>query len=285
MKVELKAYAKINLGLDVLRKRDDGYHEVKMIMQTVDLYDELKLEKIDEDVIKLSTNVKTLEVDEGNLVYKAIKLIKEKYSIKEGVIATLKKNIPIAAGMAGGSTDCAAALKGMNMLFDLKLTEDELMKIGKTLGADVPYCIIGGTALAEGIGEKLTPLNKVTGDFVVIAKPSIGVSTKYVYENLNLGNEANHPNIDKMLEYIEDMDKERLFSSIGNILESVTEQKYEIIADIKQFLKDNGAVNSLMSGSGPTVFAIFKNEETAQLACKSVNNKFELDIAKVVTLV
>lgn len=284
-KIELRAYAKINLGLDVLRKREDGYHEVKMIMQTVDLYDELILEKVEEDIIQLSTNVEGLEVDEGNLVYKAIKLIKDKYNISNGVKARLIKNIPIAAGMAGGSTDCAAALKGMNILFDLKLENNILMKLGKTLGADVPYCVIGGTALAEGIGEILTPLNKVEGGYIVIAKPNIAVSTKYVYENLDLTEQALHPNIDKMLEYIKVMDKDKLFNSMGNILESVTEKKYTVIGAIKEFLMERGAVNSLMSGSGPTVFAIFANEETAQQACREVNSKFELDIAKVVTFI
>lgn len=284
-KIELRAYAKINLGLDVLRKREDGYHEVKMIMQTVNLYDELILEKVEEDIIQLSTNVEGLEVDEGNLVYKAIKLIKDKYNISNGVKARLIKNIPIAAGMAGGSTDCAAALKGMNILFDLKLENNILMKLGKTLGADVPYCVIGGTALAEGIGEILTPLNKVEGGYIVIAKPNIAVSTKYVYENLDLTEQALHPNIDKMLEYIKVMDKDKLFNSMGNILESVTEKKYTVIGAIKEFLMERGAVNSLMSGSGPTVFAIFANEETAQQACREVNSKFELDIAKVVTFI
>ncbi len=285
MKVELKAYAKINLGLDVLRKREDGYHEVKMIMQTVDLYDKLILEKIDEDRIELSTNIESLESDERNLVYRAIKLIKDRYNIRDGVVARLEKNIPIAAGMAGGSTDCAAALKGMNRLFDLKISDEELKKLGKTLGADVPYCIMGGTALAEGIGEKLTPLNKIAGDYVVIAKPNIAVSTKYVYENLDLSENANHPNIDRMVDYIERKDKESLFNCMGNILESVTEKKYNVIAEIKTFLNDKGAVNSLMSGSGPTVFAIFDNEKTAQLACNEIKKQYDLDIAKVVTLV
>lgn len=285
MKVELKAYAKINLGLDVLRKREDGYHEVKMIMQTVDLYDKLMLEKIDENRIELSTNIESLEADERNLVYRAIKLIKDRYNLENGVIARLEKNIPIAAGMAGGSTDCAAALKGMNKLFDLHISDEELMKLGKTLGADVPYCIMGGTALAEGIGEKLTPLNRITGDYVVIAKPKIGVSTKYVYENLDLSDNAKHPNINRMIGYIEEMDKENLFNCIGNILETVTEKKYNVISEIKEFLKDKGAVNSLMSGSGPTVFAIFNSKKTAQLACDAIQKEYDLDIAKVVTLI
>lgn len=283
-KVNLKAYAKINLGLDVLRKREDGYHEVKMIMQTVDLYDELQLEIIDEDKIELSTNIEGLEVDERNLVYKAIRLMKEEYNIDNGVKAKLVKNIPIAAGMAGGSTDCAAAIKGMNMLFNLGLDDKEMRRHGKKLGADVPYCIMGGTALAEGIGEILTPLETITGDYIVIAKPNIAVSTKYVYENLNLKEGAYHPNIDELLMYIKEGNKEALYKNMGNILETVTVKKYTIIEEIKQSLIQAGAINALMSGSGPTVFAIFKDEHIAQQACKEIKQRYTLDIGTVTTL-
>lgn len=283
-KIELNAYAKINLGLDVLRKREDGYHEVKMIMQTVDLYDVLKMETIEEDKIELKTNISSLETDESNLVYKAIKLMKTEYNIQTGIRAELTKNIPIAAGMAGGSTDCAAAIKGMNQLFDLNLTEDKLRELGKRLGADVPYCIMGGTALAEGIGEILTPLKSIKGDYIVIAKPNISVSTKYVYDNLNLQERDNHPNIDYLIECIENDNKRELFSNMGNILESVTANKYGIINEIKKTLLEAGAINTLMSGSGPTVFAIFENAETAHLACNKVKELYTLDKAIVTTL-
>ena len=283
-KLELKAYAKINLGLDVLGKREDGYHEVKMIMQTVDLYDVLMMEVIEEDNIELETNIDSLETDEGNLVYKAIKLMKKEYNVQKGVRAKLKKNIPIAAGMAGGSTDCAAAIKGMNQLFELNLPESKLRELGKRLGADVPYCIMGGTVLAEGIGEILTPLNRIKGDYVVIAKPDIAVSTKYVYDNLNLNEGAYHPNIDYMLDCIENDNKRDLFFNMGNILESVTVNKYGVINEIKESLIQAGAINSLMSGSGPTVFAMFNDIQTAQLACDEVKKHFVLDKALVTTL-
>ena len=262
-KLELKAYAKINLGLDVLGKREDGYHEVKMIMQTVDLYDVLMMEVIEEDNIELETNIDSLETDEGNLVYKAIKLMKKEYNVQKGVRAKLKKNIPIAAGMAGGSTDCAAAIKGMNQLFELNLPESKL---------------------AEGIGESLTPLNRIKGDYVVIAKPDIAVSTKYVYDNLNLNEGAYHPNIDYMLDCIENDNKRDLFFNMGNILESVTVNKYGVINEIKESLIQAGAINSLMSGSGPTVFAMFNDIQTAQLACDEVKKHFALDKALVTTL-
>lgn len=283
-KVELKAYAKINLGLDVIRKREDGYHEVKMIMQTVDLYDVLTMETMEEDNIELRTNIDSLETGEGNLVYKAIKLIKTEYNIQTGIRAILKKNIPIAAGMAGGSTDCAAAIKGMNKLFNLNLSEDILRGLGKKLGADVPYCIMGGTALAEGIGEILTPLKSIKGDYIVIAKPDIAVSTKYVYDNLNLQEGAYHPDIDYMLDCIQNDNKRELFSNMGNILESVTINRYGVINKIKETLIEAGAINALMSGSGPTVFAIFNDLITAQHACDKVKKQYVLDKAVVTTL-
>ena len=179
--IVLKSYGKINLGLDVLRRREDGYHEVRMILQTVGLYDVLTMKKRKDDKIEMTCNLSFLPTDERNLVYKAVKLIKDKYHIKDGVEINLSKRIPVAAGMAGGSSNCAAALKGMNQLFDLGLSIDELCEIGVTLGADVPYCIWGGTALSEGIGEKLSRVDAMPDCYILIAKPGISVSTKYVY--------------------------------------------------------------------------------------------------------
>ena len=282
--ISIKAYGKINLGLDVLRRREDGYHEVKMIMQTVNIYDKLHMKKIDEDIIKLGVNVPSLEADESNLVYKAIKLIKDSYGIKGGVDAYLEKNIPIAAGMAGGSADCAAALRGMNELYDLGLSIDTLCELGEKLGADVPFCVVGGTMLAEGIGEILTPLKAVQGDYLVIAKPSIDVPTKYVYENLNV-NEGKrvHPNIDIQLEAIEAGDNDLMYENMGNILESVTIQKYGVIEEIKQDLIKLGAKAAMMSGSGPTVFAIFGDEKAAYNAKEGIKGKFKLDTLAVTT--
>ena len=282
--ISIKAYGKINLGLDVLRRREDGYHEVKMIMQTVDIYDTLHMKKIDEDMIKLEVNVPNLEADESNLVYKAIKLIKDNYGVTGGVEAYLEKNIPIAAGMAGGSADCAAALKGMNELFELGISIEELCALGKKLGADVPFCVVGGTMFAEGIGEILTPLNPVKGDYLVIAKPSIDVPTKYVYENLNV-NEGKriHPDVDTQLEAIKVGDNDLMYKHMGNILESVTVQKYGVIDEIKQELIGLGAKAAMMSGSGPTVFAIFSDKDVAMNAKENIRDKYELDTLEVTT--
>lgn len=266
----LKAYAKINLGLDVLRRREDGYHEVRMIMQSVSLYDKLILKKISKDEILLSSNVGALPNNEKNLVYKTIRLMKEEYGITGGVRAELEKRIPMAAGMAGGSTDAAAALIGMNKLFDLKLTKEQLMELGVKIGADVPYCILSGTALSEGIGEVLTPLKPMPHCYILIAKPRISVSTRFVYENLEADKLSYHPDIDGMLEAIEEENLQGVTDRLSNVLETVTEKKYPIIGKIKQVMMENGAMNALMSGSGPTVFGIFADEDTAKKALLEV---------------
>ena len=272
--LKLNAYAKINLGLDVVRKREDGYHEVRMIMQTINMYDKLTMTLIDEDKIILTTNLSFLPNDENNLVYKAIKLIKNKHNIKIGVSVTLEKHIPVAAGMAGGSTDCAAALVGMNQLFDLKLSQKTLMEYGVTLGADVPYCILRGTALSEGIGEILTPLPPVPQCHVLIAKPPVHVSTKFVYDNLKANELEKHPDIDGMVNAIKEGSITGIASRLENVLETVTIPAYPEIGTLKQIMLDCGAMNSLMSGSGPTVFGLFEKEEDAQKAyelCKQQN--------------
>ena len=272
--LKLNAYAKINLGLDVVRKREDGYHEVRMIMQTINMYDKLTMTLLDEDKIVLTTNLSFLPNDENNLVYKAIKLIKEKHQIKTGVSVNLEKYIPVAAGMAGGSTDCAAALVGMNQLFDLKLSQKTLMEYGVTLGADVPYCILRGTALSEGIGEILTPLPPVPQCYVLIAKPPVHVSTKFVYENLKANELEKHPDIDGMVEAIQEGSISGIADRLENVLETVTIPAYPEIGTLKQIMLDCGAMNSLMSGSGPTVFGLFEKEEDAKKAynlCKQEN--------------
>lgn len=262
----LKAMAKINLGLDVLRRREDGYHEVKMIMQTVNLYDELTFRKFPGDVIRVSTDKEELPADESNLIYKAAKLIKDTYGIKEGIEVTLKKNIPIAAGMAGGSTDAAATLVAANRLFSLNLSLEELCRLGVKIGADVPYCIKGGTVLCEGIGEVMTRLPDAPDCYLVIAKPDINVSTKFIYENLHANSLKEHPDVDGMTESIKAGDLSGVANRMGNVLETVTTKVHPIIDEIKGFLKERGALNALMSGSGPTVFAIFDQEETARAA-------------------
>lgn len=269
-RISINAMAKINLGLDVLRRRENGYHDVKMVMQTVNIYDTLDFVKKEEPGIVVKVDAMELPTDENNLIYKAAKLLYERCQMEEGVEITLTKRIPIAAGMAGGSTDAAAVLVGINRLFNLGLTMDELKEIGVKIGADVPYCIEGGTALSEGIGEILTKLPDAPDCFVVVAKPEISVSTKYVYENLHANELKYHPDIDGMVEAIREGNLDGVCSRMENVLETVTENKYPIISQIKKLLKDAGAENSLMSGSGPTVFAIFKEEEMAKKALEMV---------------
>lgn len=268
--IKLKAYAKINLGLDVLRRREDGYHEVRMIMQTVRLFDQITMTKTRKNDIHLETNLRFLPTDERNLAYRAVKMMKEEFEIPEGVRIELNKKIPVCAGMAGGSTDAAAALIGMNRLFQLKLSEQQLMEYGVKLGADVPYCIMRGTALSEGIGEKLSRVSPMPDCYILIAKPNINVSTKYVYENLNLPELESHPDIALLLRAIEEKDLATLSANLGNVLETVTIDRYPVIQKIKETMLAKGALGSLMSGSGPTVFGIFDSEATAREAYKEV---------------
>lgn len=264
--ISLKALAKINLGLDVVRRREDGYHEVRMVMQTINLYDRLDIVKKKEPGISIKTNISFLPVNENNLIYKAGKLLMDEFGISEGVSVKLNKRIPIAAGMAGGSTDAAAMMYGINKLFDLGLSRKALMERGVKIGADVPYCIMRGTALAEGIGEELTQLSPMVRCPILIAKPSISVSTKFVYQNLKLDENTVHPDIDKLVEDIKKKDLGKIASDMGNVLETVTIPNYPVIAEIKERMLQSGAVNSMMSGSGPTVFGIFDDEETARKA-------------------
>ena len=272
MECQIKAYAKINLGLDVIGKLPSGYHEVRMVMQTVGIYDVLTLEKAQSGIV-ITTDSEDLPTDENNLVYKAAKLMKEKYNIQEGVRIHLQKSIPISAGMAGGSTDAAAAMKGISRLFGLEISMEELFDIGVNIGADVPYCVIGGTALAEGIGEKLTPLEMAPECHVLVAKPDISVSTKYVYEHLDIAKIEKHPDIDGMVEAISMGSLQGVLDRMENVLETVTIPTYPVINDIKRRMKELGAVNSLMSGSGPTVFGIFLEESTAQAAMEQLRQE------------
>lgn len=268
-KITIRAMAKINLGLDVLGRRDNGYHEVKMIMQTIDLYDTLIFEKKREEGIVIEANHPMVPCDESNLVYQAASLLMKKHKIDSGLKITLEKRIPVAAGMAGGSTDAAAALVGVNRLFDLQISTEELKEIGVTIGADVPYCIDGGTALSEGIGEILSPLPTPAPCYVVIAKPDLSVSTAYVYGNLNL-KEIVHPDIEGMIEAIKNQNLQQMCAKMGNVLETVTEKKHPVITELKKLMKENGAVNSMMSGSGPTVFGIFDSLQRAKNAAQEV---------------
>lgn len=262
-RLHLKAMGKINLGLDVLGKLDNGYHQVRMVMQMVNMHDKITLEVTKEPGIRLQTNLFYLPTNENNLVYKAAKLLMEEFEIRQGLDIDLYKFIPVAAGMAGGSSDAASVLYGVNRLFRLGLTKEELMKRGVLLGADVPYCIMRQTALAEGIGEELSPLSPMPPCFILIGKPGVSVSTRFVYENLDMQTVLAHPPIDDTIEALKAGDLRALAASMGNVLESVTIPHYPEIETIKTTMKETGALNALMSGSGPTVFGIFEDEKKA----------------------
>ena len=258
--IRLKARAKINLGLDVIGRRENGYHDVRMVMQTVGLYDRIIMTRIPEEEIRIKTNIGFLPVNENNLVYKAIMLMKNKYKLDGGIEVDLNKFIPVAAGMAGGSSDAACALFGMNRLFELNVPMRELMKLGVEIGADVPYCLMRGTALAEGIGEKLTRLPDMPFCHILIAKPPVNVSTKLVYEKLDNTDVKLHPDIDGIIEAIK-------LKDVALVLESVTVPLYPVIDSIKKDMIEHGAINAMMSGSGPTVFGIFPDEQS-MIACQ-----------------
>lgn len=271
--IELKALAKINLGLDVLGRRENGYHDVRMVMQSIYLYDDVKIEKREQPGIEIVTNLFFLPSGDGNIAYKAADLLIREFDLKEGVRITLKKHIPVAAGMAGGSSNAAAVLFGMNRLFGLKLSKEELMKRGVKLGADVPYCIMRGTVLAEGIGEELRMLPAMPKCTVLIAKPPISVSTKVVYEALDSAPIENHPDIDGLIAGLEKGNLREVASHMGNVLEDVTIPMHPVIEEIKQEMKSAGALNAMMSGSGPTVFGLFENKMEARKAQERIRAK------------
>lgn len=264
--MRLRALAKINLGLDVLRRRDDGYHEVRMIMQTLKMYDKITIRKMKEPGIQLKSNLFYVPENESNLAYRAAKMLADEFQLAQGVFIDLQKFIPVAAGMAGGSSDAAAVLYGVNRMFQLNLSKRQLMERSVKIGADVPYCIMRGTVLAEGIGEKLTPLPPMPSCKVVVAKPQVSVSTKFVYENLKLGEVAAHPDIDILLAGIREGDLHKVAANMGNVLETVTIPHYPVIAQIREEMMRLGALNAMMSGSGPTVFGLFDDDELAEQA-------------------
>lgn len=273
-RIQLKAYGKINLGLDVIRKRADGYHDLAMIMQTVGVYDDIIISKTDKPgEIKVETDKMTLSNGKDNLAYMAAKILLEEFRIRQGINIHINKRIPIAGGMAGGSADCAATLKGINAMFNLKLDKKELMERGVKLGADVPYCILGGTAVAKGIGDILMPLPKAPECHVIIAKPPVSVSTAYVYGHIRPDEITEHPDIEGMAKAILDQDLYKMASLLYNVMEDVTVPEYPVIQEIKDILLEEGALNSIMSGSGPTVFGIFDSLEKAQNAEKVLNEK------------
>lgn len=284
--LSLKAYGKINLGLDVLGKRDDGYHEVRMIMQTVGIFDRIDLIRQEKPGIQVETNLFYLPTNENNLVYKAARMLLDEFSITNGISIRLRKFIPVSAGMAGGSSDAAAVLFGINKMFHLDLTTKELMERGVKIGADVPYCILRGTALSEGIGEILTPLPAVPQCQVLIAKPAINVSTRFVYTALDSRPPGpdEHPDIDGILEGIRSQDIYRIAGKLGNVLELVTIREYPIIQTIKDTMIQYGAIGSLMSGSGPAVFGLFTEPKAARQAFEELRSGSASHLAKQVYL-
>jgi len=262
--IKIYARAKINLSLDVVGKRADGYHELQMIMQQVDLYDEVDIRKT-ESGISLRTDCDFVPDDDRNIAYQAARLLIERYRLNGGVAIDIKKNIPVAAGLAGGSADAAAVLQGMNRLWKLELSQQELMQIGLELGTDVPFCILGGAALAEGIGEKLTPIQGID-HWVLLCKPNIGVSTKEVYRNLDWEAIQEHPDTPRLLKAVEEGNIYEVAGGLCNVLETVTMRMHPIVKDIKTKMMEYGALGSLMSGSGPTVFGLYKDYTKAKSA-------------------
>ncbi len=280
-RIKLFAKAKINLALDVVERLDNGYHNLEMIMQTIGLSDTIEIKKTFTNDIKLKTNVYWLPTDYTNLVYKAAKYLKDEYNIKYGIHIELNKKIPSCAGLGGGSADCAATLIGIRNLLGLKISNNKLLDISKNFGADVPFCLKRGTCLAEGIGEKLTPLNKMPNCYILVVKPNINISTSIIFQNLDLSKIKERPDIEKIIYYIDKNDIEGVSKNLCNVLETVSIEKYPIIKQIKENMLENGALGSLMSGSGSAVFGIFKNKK--QMAIAKNNIERTLNIKEVFT--
>lgn len=275
---EKRAYAKINLGLDVLGVLPNGYHQVKMIMQTVGIYDQLTFTRRQDQRILITTDAGELPTGPDNLIYRAIRLLQENTGVSYGVDIYLQKNIPIAAGMAGGSADAAAAMKGYNELYDLGVSRERMQKLGVKIGADVPYCVVGGTALAEGIGEKLTILPPAPRSILVVVKPDQNISTKEVYCSLDRCRQMKHPDIDGMIAAMEAGDHTGMVQRLGNVLEPVTVEQCPVILQIEEKMKELGALGCMMSGSGPTVFGFYATREEAEKALEAILQKEELCI-------
>lgn len=280
--IKINAYAKINLGLHVIGKRADGYHEVKMIMQAIALHDEIRICKSKENGIRVRTNLPYLPVDQRNLAYRAAKLCLETFGVKQmGVSIFLEKQIPVSAGLAGGSADAAATLLGMYRLFEKKEDRNELLQKAKLLGADVPFCLTGGTALAEGVGEILTALPAPPDSYVVLVKPAFSVSTRQVYQAFSLENAEKAGDMEQLIQKIKQKDIQGMCRTMGNVLETVTIKKHPIIRQIKNQMLQMGALAALMSGSGPTVFGLFLEKEQAQQCCKYFETQKEIEQVKL----
>jgi len=270
----MKAYAKINLTLDVVNKRENGYHDVRMVMQQIDLHDTVVIKK-QVNGISLESDNAFLPNNQSNIAWKAAKAVSSKVGKDLGVHIKIEKRIPVSAGLAGGSTDAAAVIRGMNALYELGLSQQEMMDIGVTIGADVPFCIMGGTALAEGIGEELSEINAGNSIWLVLAKPSLGVSTKKVYEALDYKTIENHPMTDAMIDAVKCGDIGEISELLGNVLEPVTLSLYPSVGVLKSKMKEFGACGTLMSGSGPSVFGLFKNYDKACAAAKRLKRIYK----------
>ncbi|MDE6566408.1 MAG: 4-(cytidine 5'-diphospho)-2-C-methyl-D-erythritol kinase [Lachnospiraceae bacterium] len=271
-----KAPAKINLTLDIIGKLDNGYHDLRMIMQTIDLCDELSFQTTTEAGIRLTMNQPLPDgcPMEQNLVYRAADLIQQKYQISGGLNIYLDKKIPAAAGLAGGSTDCAATLTALNNLYELHLSQQELCEIGVTLGADVPFCICQGIMLSEGIGEILTPLPSLPPLWVLLIKPDISVSTGYVYGHFDMADVTNHPETERIIDAIHHRDAATVAHHLSNVLETVTIPAYPVIQEIKEFLLQEDAVGALMSGSGPSTYGLYQDEIRARMAYRQAQTRY-----------
>ncbi|MCY6485591.1 4-(cytidine 5'-diphospho)-2-C-methyl-D-erythritol kinase [Clostridium aestuarii] len=269
----VKAFAKINISLDVVGKREDGYHLLDMIMQKIELYDVLKFDKSKEE-INIRCNKPYVPVDERNLVYKAAKLFINTYKTQEGITVSIKKNIPVAAGLAGGSADAAATLIAMRNIYNIDVSDKELCELGLQIGADVPYCIMGRTALCQGVGEIVTPLKSFEGHILVLVKPNFGVSTKDVYKALDINKIFKHPNTKDLVQAIKKNDIYYVSENMKNVLENVTLRKHTMLRDIKDSMLKMGALGSMMSGSGPSIFGFFDDILKAQKCYEEFKEKY-----------
>lgn len=274
--IKIPANAKVNLSLDVIRRREDNYHDLEMIMQEIDLKDHIFIKEIDEDEIRISCNEEEVPTDKSNIVYKISYTIKEKFNIEKGLEIHIEKNIPLAAGLGGGSADAAATIKGLNQLWNLNMSEQDMIDISKPLGADIPFCIIGGTAVAKGIGDKLTKISGLKETMILLVNPEMEVSTKFVYENLNIDGIDKRPDTEKLVDAITKNDIEYIADNMVNVLETVTVKEYPVIDKIKNDMLNYGAIGSLMSGSGATVFGIFDSESEMKKAEKEFRKEYDL---------
>ncbi|RXM77829.1 4-(cytidine 5'-diphospho)-2-C-methyl-D-erythritol kinase [Clostridium tetani] len=271
--MKIKAYAKINLSLEIVGVREDGYHLLEMVMQTIDLYDVVHLNIKDKD-IEINSNNCNIPLDNRNLAYKAAKLFRETFNIKEGVEIYIEKNIPIEAGLAGGSSDAAAVLRGLRDIFMPNLNNKELAKIGVRIGADVPYCIYGGTAFCEGIGEKITKLNSFKDHYLVLVKPDFGICTKEIYSKIDKKEIIKHPNTKEIIKFVNDNNLELLCKNMRNVLEIVTLEERSNLKDIKKELLEYGALGTQMTGSGPTIFGFFPCRDLAESCYRKMKSKY-----------